>query len=76
MRTLQDLLNAFYDDFEAAVAGKGKLTYPGEEGRNVVEHANAMKVSSVLGKAVRLPLNRQEYSKLIARMIGTKRMRA
>ncbi|MFZ0063291.1 MAG: DegT/DnrJ/EryC1/StrS family aminotransferase, partial [Pyrinomonadaceae bacterium] len=74
-RTIQlpasgDVLNAFYDDFIAAVHGNGSLTCPGHEGRNAVELANAMLLSSVEGTAIRLPLDRQRYSDFIEKMLA------
>ena len=66
-RTLQlpgndNVLSVFYDDFVSAVHGNARLTCPGDEGRNAVELANAMLLSSAEGTAVRLPLDRQKYS--------------
>ena len=66
-RTLQlpdhgNALSVFYDDFVSAVHVDGRLTCPGVEGRNAVELANAMLLSSAEGTAVRLPLDRQKYS--------------
>jgi len=74
-RTIQlpasgDVLHAFYDDFIAAVDGNGSLTCPGHEGRNAVELANAMLLSSVEGTAIRLPLDRQRYSDFIEKMLA------
>ena len=56
------MLSAFYDDFVAAVHGTGQLTCPGHEGRNAVELANAMLLSSAQGTSISLPLDRQQYS--------------
>jgi dTDP-4-amino-4,6-dideoxygalactose transaminase/predicted dehydrogenase len=74
-RTLQlpdhgNALNMFYDDFVSAVHGNGRLTCPGDEGRNAVELANAMLLSSAEGTAVSLPLDRHKYSKFIERMLS------
>jgi dTDP-4-amino-4,6-dideoxygalactose transaminase/predicted dehydrogenase len=74
-RTIQlpgggDVLSAFYDDFVSAVYGNGTLTCPGHEGRNAVELANAMLLSSVEGTAIRLPLDRQQYSDFIEKMLA------
>ena len=74
-RTLQlpdhgNALSAFYDDFVSAVHGKGRLTCPGDEGRNAVELANAMLLSSAEGTAVRLPLDRQKYSEFMEKMLS------
>ena len=65
-----DVLSAFYDDFVAAVHGTGQLTCPGHEGRNAVELANAMLLSSAQGTSVSLPLDRQQYSEFMEKMLG------
>ncbi len=65
-----DVLGVFYDDFVAAVHGTGTLTCPGDEGRNAVELANAMLLSSAQRKAVTLPLDREQYSEFIEKMLG------
>lgn len=65
-----DVLSAFYDDFVAAVNGTGTLTCPGHEGRNAVELANAMLLSSAQGTSVSLPLDRQQYSEFMDKMLG------
>ena len=49
---------------------KGKLTCAGEEGRNAVELANAMVLSSASQTAVTFPLDRDEYSRLLEKMIN------
>jgi predicted dehydrogenase len=75
-RTIQlpsegDVLSVFYDDFVAAVHGTGTLTCPGHEGLNAVELANAMLLSSAQGTTIHLPLDRQEYSDFMQKMLGT-----
>lgn len=65
-----DVLSVFYEDFALAVHGKGTLTCPGEEGRNAVELANAMLLSSALGTSVQLPLDRKEYAQFIEKMMS------
>jgi len=75
-RTIQlssegDVLSVFYDDFLAAVHGTGTLTCPGHEGLNAVELANAMLLSSAQGTTIHLPLDRQEYSDFMQKMLGT-----
>ena len=65
-----DVLSVFYEDFALAVHGKGTLTCPGEEGRNAVELANAMLLSSAQGTSVRLPLDRKEYAQFIEKMMS------
>jgi len=74
-RTMQipaggDVLSMFYEDFASAVNGNGALTCPGDEGRNAVELANAMLLSSAQGTTVRLPLDREQYSHFIEKMIS------
>jgi predicted dehydrogenase len=65
-----DVLAVFYDDFVAAVHGSGVLTCPGDEGRNAVELANAMLLSSAKGTAIHLPLDRQAYTDYMEKMLG------
>jgi hypothetical protein len=65
------VLSVFYDDFVAAVHGTGTLTCPGHEGLNAVELANAMLLSSAHGTTIHLPLDRQEYSDFMQKMLGT-----
>jgi predicted dehydrogenase len=65
-----NVLSAFYDDFLTAVHGTGNLTCPGDEGRNAVELANAMLLSSAEGTAIRLPLDRQQYSEFMDKMLS------
>lgn len=65
-----DVLGVFYDDFVAAVDGTGSLTCPGYEGRNAVELANAMLLSSAQGSSVSLPLDRQQYAEFMEKMLG------
>jgi predicted dehydrogenase len=65
-----DVLGVFYDDFVAAVHGTGTLTCPGDEGRNAVELANAMLLSSAQRSSVTLPLNREQYSEFMEKMLG------
>ena len=69
-RTLQlpstgDVLGVFYEDFAAAAHGERALTCRGDEGRNAVELANAMLLSSALGTAVQLPLDRRAYEDFV-----------
>jgi predicted dehydrogenase/dTDP-4-amino-4,6-dideoxygalactose transaminase len=65
-----DALSAFYDDFLAAVHGTGRLTCPGAEGRDAVELANAMLLSSAQGTAVKLPLDRRAYDAFMEERLG------
>ncbi|HEX6284274.1 MAG TPA: Gfo/Idh/MocA family oxidoreductase, partial [Pyrinomonadaceae bacterium] len=64
------VLSAFYDDFASAVHGNGSLTCPGHEGLNAVELANAMLLSSAEGTTVRLPLDREQYSEFMEKMLS------
>ena len=70
--SLQQLLDAFYSNFLAAIKGEAKLVCPGEEGRNAVELANAMILSSISGKAISIPLSRTEYTQFIQKMIRSR----
>lgn len=65
-----DVLSVFYDDFLAAAHGTGSLTCPGDEGRNAVELANAMLLSSAEGKTIHLPLDRQRYAEFMEKMLS------
>lgn len=65
-----NMLSVFYEDFAAAVSGTGQLMCRGEEGRNAVELANAMILSSVRREAVSLPLDRADYSQFIEKMMN------
>jgi len=64
------VLDVFYEDFVSALQGTGNLTCPGHEGRNAVELANAMLLSSAEGTPVRLPLDRRQYSEFIEKMMS------
>jgi hypothetical protein len=46
------------------------LTCPGYEGRNAVELANAMLLSSAQGSSVSLPLDRRQYEEFMEKMLG------
>ena len=61
-------LTIFYEDLVAAVSGNGELTCRGEEGRDAVELANAIVLSSVRGGTVELPLKRGDYAEFIEKM--------
>jgi hypothetical protein len=65
-----DVLSVFYDDFLAAAHGTGTLTCRGDEGRNAVELANAMLLSSAEGRTIRLPLDRQQYTDFMEKMLS------
>ena len=66
----EELLAIFYNDFVKAATGEDKSTRSGREGRDVVELANAMILSSVRGKSVKLPLSRKHYSECITEEIA------
>ena len=61
----ENALAVFYADFASAVAGDAELTCRGEEGRDVVELANAMVLSSIRGEVVNLPIKRGDYARFI-----------
>ena len=67
---LEGLLTAFYDNVASALDRGSALVCPGSEGRNAVELANALILSSAQGSPVRLPLDRQAYADFISRKIG------
>jgi predicted dehydrogenase/dTDP-4-amino-4,6-dideoxygalactose transaminase len=68
--SLDALLAAYYDNFAAAVAGTAAVLCPGSEGRNSVELANAIILSSARGASVSLPLDRAEYTRFIEKRIA------
>ena len=61
---------AVYRDFHRAVREGGEPRCNGEEGLKSLELANAMIYSGATGKAVSLPLDREAYSDLLARLQG------
>ncbi|HWB60334.1 MAG TPA: DegT/DnrJ/EryC1/StrS family aminotransferase [Chthoniobacteraceae bacterium] len=63
--SMAKLLTAFYENFIAAIEGREPLATPAQEGRNTVELANAMVLSSALGREIKLPLDRKQYSDFI-----------
>ncbi|HEU5101405.1 MAG TPA: Gfo/Idh/MocA family oxidoreductase [Roseiflexaceae bacterium] len=56
---------AIYRDLEAAIAGGGRPRSDGLEGRQSLELANAIILSSFAERAVALPLDRAEYDALL-----------
>ncbi len=62
----ENALAVFYSDFASAVNGDAQLTCRGEEGRDVVELANAIVLSSMRREAVNLPLKRGDYAQFIS----------
>jgi|GEM_PF-30919 len=67
---IQPLLKVFYENFIAAVAGIEPLAIPATEGLRTVELANAMMLSSHLGREISLPVDRRLYSDFIHGKIG------
>lgn len=67
--SMSTLLTAFYENFIAATEGRAAIAVPASEGRNTVELANAMMLSSSLGREIKLPVDRKEYSDFIANKI-------
>ena len=63
---LGSLLLEFYSNFADALAGRSSLVSPGREGRDAVELANAITLSSAERREVDLPLDRASYSSFIA----------
>lgn len=57
-------------DFHRAIAGRRKPAVPGEDGRNSLELANAMQISSFTGKPAKLPVSRAAYERLMADRIA------
>ncbi len=75
--SMSALLGAFYENFIAATEGKEPLATPAQEGRNTVELANAMVLSSALGREISLPMDRKQYSDFIqSRLAGGNRSQA
>jgi predicted dehydrogenase len=63
--SIPKLLEPFYENFALAAEGKASLVCPGEQGRDAVELANAILLSSALGQEVGLPLDRAAYEQFI-----------
>jgi hypothetical protein len=61
---------AVFRDFQQAVARRRRPLVTGEDGRNSVELANAMILSSFTGRPVRLPVSRSAYERLMSRLIA------
>ena len=62
---LDSLLVHFYNNFADAVGGRSGLVCPGREGRDAVELANAIILSSAERRELDLPLDREAYSSFI-----------
>jgi predicted dehydrogenase len=61
---------AVYQAFEHALTDNEPFTSTGIEGRMSLELANALIYSSHVGKAVEMPLDREKYTELLARLQG------
>jgi dTDP-4-amino-4,6-dideoxygalactose transaminase/predicted dehydrogenase len=61
VHSIPELLNSFYENVALTAAGRTELVCPGDEGRNAVELANAITLSSKLGRELKLPLDRSAY---------------
>ena len=72
--SITELLDLFYRNVALSVANKAKLVCPGEEGRNAVELANAIILSSALGREVTLPIDRAAYAEFIAGKVRAETM--
>lgn len=59
---------AIYRDLESAIASGGRPRADGAEGRQSLELANAIILSSFAERAVTLPLDRAEYDALLERL--------
>ena len=57
-----------YKDFCQAILKDREPYVPPEEGRRAVELVNAILLSSHSGKSVKIPVNRQEYGRLMAKL--------
>ena len=68
-------VQAMIEDFVVSLRKKRKSLCPAEEGRMSVELANAMIMSSVLGKTVDLPIDSKRYDRLLKRLIKQKGLR-
>jgi predicted dehydrogenase len=66
-----DLHLALHHDLEAALAEGRAPRITGHEGMMALELANAIALSSRTERAVSLPIDRAEYSALLARLRGT-----
>jgi predicted dehydrogenase/dTDP-4-amino-4,6-dideoxygalactose transaminase len=67
---LDSLLVDFYNNFADAVAGRSDLVCPGRDGRDAVELANAIVLSSAERRELDLPLDRAAYSGFIEAKLG------
>ena len=63
--SIDELLQSFYTNVAAAFTGSSELVCPLEAGLDTVELANAIMLSSHLGREVNLPLCRAEYERFL-----------
>jgi dTDP-4-amino-4,6-dideoxygalactose transaminase/predicted dehydrogenase len=68
--SLPQELDAFYDNFLAAVRGDAALACPAEEARQAVELANAILLAGKTGASVRFPLDRRAYAAFLQERIA------
>ena len=71
IESIPALLEPFYKNIALAAAGKAQLVCPGEEGRNAVELANAIILSSALREEVKFPVCRADYDQFITTKVST-----
>ncbi len=62
-------------NFAMAILKKEKLISPGQEGLNAVEFFNACILSGMKNKAVKVPVNRNEYNSLMKKLIKTSKVK-
>ncbi|MCZ7647963.1 MAG: Gfo/Idh/MocA family oxidoreductase [Planctomycetota bacterium] len=67
---------AVYHDFLRAIRTGKPPAVTGEDGRNSVELANAMILSSFTGKPVKVPVNRKAYEALMRKLIAQSKKKA
>jgi predicted dehydrogenase len=64
----------FRDFFDAIISNRpnGSMIAPGDEGIHSLEWANAMLMSSIEGREIKLPLARRKYDELLENLINGK----
>jgi len=62
---------AVIEDFAQAILSDREPLVNGEEGRTALEMVNAIILSSFEGKAVSLPIDREDYNRLLEKIKGT-----
>lgn len=68
--SFEELLQRFYSDLLKGLREEAKPACSVEDGRNAVELANAMLLSSSHGSVVPLPLSREEYGQFIGAKVA------